>query len=155
MTTTTSSPTVEHPTGGHDLRDPSHQAFLLLRTVFTIAPILMGIDKFTNVLTSPNWDHYLVPWINDIVPGNAHQAMMAVGVIEIIAGIVVAVRPQIGAYVVSLWLVGILVDLITLSAFYNAPAYYDIAVRDFGLLIAALALGRLSVTHSDGWPRLR
>jgi hypothetical protein len=111
-------------------------AFFLLRTVFTIAPIAFGLDKFTNLLT--DWSQYLAPWINDIVPGDAHDAMMIVGVIEVIAGLVVAVRPQLGAYVVAAWLAGIIVDLVTLGDFY------DVALRDFGLLVGALALARLA-----------
>lgn len=116
--------------------DPAFQAFFLLRTVFTIAPIAFGLDKFTNILT--NWSSYLAPWINDIIPGNADQAMYAVGVIEIAAGILVAVAPRFGAYVVALWLAGIIVNLLTLHD------YYDVALRDFGLLVGALALGRLA-----------
>ena len=116
--------------------DPTFRAFFLLRTVFTIAPIAFGLDKFTNVLT--NWSIYLAPWINDIVPGNADQAMYVVGVIEIAAGLLVAVAPRLGAYVVALWLLGIIVDLLTLKDFY------DIALRDFGLLVGALALAQLA-----------
>jgi len=112
------------------------RAFQLLRTVFVIAPIAFGLDKFTNVLT--DWTIYLAPWINDIVPGNAEQAMYAVGVIEIAAGFLVAVAPRIGAFVVAAWLLGIIVNLLTLGDFY------DIALRDFGLLVGALALGLLA-----------
>ncbi len=113
-----------------------HEAFLLLRTVFTIAPIAFGLDKFFGVLT--DWDQYLAPWINDLVPGTAHQAMLAVGIVEIMAGVLVAVRPHIGGYVVALWLAGIIVNLVTLGDFY------DVALRDFGLLVGALALARLA-----------
>jgi uncharacterized membrane protein YphA (DoxX/SURF4 family) len=118
------------------LRNPSYQAFLLLRTVFTVAPILFGLDKFFNVMT--DWPKYLVPWIDGILPGSAATAMYIVGVVEIVAGILVAVAPRIGAYVVALWLAGIIVNLLTLSGFY------DVALRDFGLLIGALALARLA-----------
>lgn len=118
------------------LRDPSYQAFLLLRTVFTVAPILFGLDKFFNVMT--DWPIYLAGWIDGIVPGTAATAMHIVGVIEIAAGILVAVAPRIGAYVVALWLAGIIVNLLTL------PGFYDVALRDFGLLVGALALGRLA-----------
>ena len=118
------------------LRNPSYQAFLLLRTVFTVAPILFGLDKFFNVMT--DWPNYLAPWIDGILPGSAATAMYIVGVIEIGAGILVAVAPRIGAYVVALWLAGIIVNLLTL------PGFYDVALRDFGLLIGALALGRLA-----------
>jgi uncharacterized membrane protein YphA (DoxX/SURF4 family) len=117
-------------------RTGADQAFLLLRTVFTIAPIVFGLDKFFGVLT--NWEQYLAPWINDLVPGTAHQAMLMVGVVEILAGILVAVRPSIGAYVIVAWLAGIILDLLTLGS------YYDVALRDFGLLVGALALARLA-----------
>lgn len=127
-------------TSSRSLTDPAHQAFLLLRTVFTIAPIAFGLDKFAGLLT--DWDKYLAPWINHIVPGSAHQTMLAVGVIEVVAGVLVALRPRIGAYVVAAWLGGIILDLVTLGG------YYDVALRDFGLLVGALALGRLAVTHS-------
>ena len=119
-----------------ELRDPTFQAFALLRTVFTVAPILFGLDKFFDILT--DWNHYLAPWINDIVPGSATTAMEIVGVIEVAAGILVAVAPRIGAYVVALWLLGIIVNLLTI------PGFYDVALRDFGLMVAALALGRLA-----------
>ena len=118
----------------------ARQAFLLLRTVFTIAPIAFGLDKFFNVLT--DWEQYLAPWINDLVPGSAHQAMLAVGVVEILAGVVVALRPSIGAYVVAAWLLGIIINLLSIGD------YYDVALRDFGLLVGALALARLAAPVS-------
>lgn len=118
------------------LADPAHLAFLLLRTVFTVAPILFGLDKFTNLLTE--WPRYLAPWIDGILPGDAQQVMYAVGVIEIVAGLLVAAAPRIGAWVVAAWLLGIIVDLLTL------PGYFDVALRDFGLLVGALALGLLA-----------
>lgn len=114
----------------------AERAFLLLRTVFTIAPIAFGLDKFVGLLT--DWDQYLAPWINDIVPGSAHQAMLAVGVIEIIAGIAVAVIPRYGSLLVAVWLLGIIINLLTLGA------YFDVALRDFGLLVGALALAALA-----------
>src|SRR4029077_12467425 len=92
------------------LRDPSYQAFLLLRTVFTVAPILFGLDKFFNVMT--DWPNYLAPWIDDTLPGPAATAISVVAVADIVAGIVVAVAPRIGAYVVALWLAGIIVNLL-------------------------------------------
>ena len=116
--------------------DPAYQAYAVLRTIFSIAPILFGLDKFTNILT--DWTHYLAPWITHIVPFDAATTMRIVGVMEIAAGVLVAVAPRIGAYVVALWLAGIIVNLLTL------PGYYDIALRDFGLLVGALALARLS-----------
>ena len=121
------------------LREPSYQAFLLLRTAFTVAPILFGLDKFANLMT--DWPMYLAPWIDAILPGDAQTAMYIVGVIEIAAGILVAVAPRIGAYVVALWLAGIIVNLLT------GPGFYDVALRDFGLLVGALALGRLAEAH--------
>jgi hypothetical protein len=121
------------------LKDPTFAAYFLLRTVFTVAPIVFGLDKFFNLLTHPHhWSMYLAPWINSIVPGTADQCMYLVGVIEIAAGVLVAVAPRIGAWVVVAWLAGIIVDLVTLSG------YYDIALRDFGLLVGAVALGLLA-----------
>ena len=117
-------------------RSGADEAYLLLRTVFTVAPIVFGLDKFTQLLS--DWDFYLAPWINDLVPGSAHDAMMIVGVVEVAAGVLVALRPRIGAYVVALWLAGIIVNLVTLGD------YYDVALRDFGLLVGALALARLA-----------
>jgi hypothetical protein len=128
--------TATHRNRSERLRDPSYQAFLLLRTVFTVAPILFGLDKFTNLMT--DWPTYLAPWIDGILPGDASTAMHIVGVIEVAAGVLVAVAPRIGAYVVALWLAGIIVNLLTL------PGFYDVALRDFGLLVGALALGRLA-----------
>lgn len=120
--------------------DPAYQAFLLLRTAFTVAPIVFGLDKFANVLT--DWPQYLAPWIDRIVPGTAQQAMYLVGVVEVLAGVLVAVAPRIGAWVVAAWLAGIIVNLLTI------PGFYDIALRDFGLFIAAIALARLAAHHS-------
>jgi hypothetical protein len=122
--------------GGHNALDPSYQAFFLLRSVFVIAPIAFGIDKFTNILV--DWDMYLAPWINDIVPGSAAEAMYAVGVVEIFAGLVVAFMPRFGGWLVAAWLGGIIVNLLTFSG------YYDVALRDFGLLVGALALAVLA-----------
>ena len=117
--------------------DPGYQAFLLLRIGFAAAPILFGLDKFFDVMV--NWEIYLAPWIDDIVPGNAAEAMYAVGVIEILAGIAVALKPRYAAYLVAAWLGGIILNLLTHSG------YYDIALRDFGLLLGALSLARLAV----------
>jgi hypothetical protein len=118
------------------LGNPAFQAFALLRVGFTVAPIVFGLDKFLNWLV--DWPIYLAPQINDLVPGNAHQAMLAVGVIEIVAGLVVAVRPKFGGYLVAAWLGGIIVNLLVLADFY------DVALRDFGLLLGAVALARLA-----------
>ena len=117
------------------------RAFLLLRTVFTIAPIAFGLDKFVEVLTD-NWEGYLAPWVNDLVPGSAHDAMLIVGVIEIVAGVVVAVAPRYGGLLVAAWLGGIILNLVTMGE------YYDIALRDFGLLVAALALSLLAASRA-------
>lgn len=120
------------------LPDPAYQAFLLLRIGFAVLPLVMGIDKFFGVLVDPNWEMYLAPWMNDIIPGSAETAMHLVGIVEIIAGILVFVKPRYAAYVVAGWLAGIILSLLTLSG------YYDIALRDFGLLLAALTLARLA-----------
>jgi hypothetical protein len=122
------------------LSDPAYQAFLALRTVFTVAPIVFGLDKFANLLT--DWPGYLAPWINDIVPGSGQDAMYVIGVIEIVAGFAVALIPRYGALIVAAWLAGIILNLLTLSGFY------DVALRDFGLLVAALALSRLAVKYA-------
>ncbi|MCU7727910.1 hypothetical protein ODJ79_29690 [Actinoplanes sp. KI2] len=118
---------------------PAQQAFMLLRTVFTVAPILFGLDKFANLLT--DWPGYLAPWVDKLIPGTAQQFMYVVGVLEIMAGILVAVHPRIGAAVVALWLAGIITNLLILGN------YYDVALRDFGLLVAALALNRLATPN--------
>jgi uncharacterized membrane protein YphA (DoxX/SURF4 family) len=112
---------------------------VLLRVVFAVAPILFGLDKFFNVLV--DWPQYLAPWIDDIVPGSASTAMHLVGVVEILAGVLVALKPRYAGYVVAAWLAGIIVDLLTYSG------YYDVALRDFGLLVGALALARLAQAY--------
>lgn len=119
--------------------DGSAQAYALLRTVFSVAPILFGLDKFVELLTG--WEQYLAPWVNELVPGTAHEAMLVVGVVEIAAGLLVAVRPGLGGYVVAAWLLGIIVNLVSMGE------YYDIALRDFGLLVAALSLARLAASR--------
>jgi uncharacterized membrane protein YphA (DoxX/SURF4 family) len=120
------------------LGSPAYQAFLLLRAGFTAAPILFGLDKFFNWMV--DWPDYLAPWVNDIVPGSGQDFMYFVGVVEIAAGVLVAVAPRVGAYVVAAWLGGIIVNLLTV----DAPTYWDIALRDFGLMLGALSLGRLA-----------
>jgi uncharacterized membrane protein YphA (DoxX/SURF4 family) len=117
-------------------REAGYQAYLMLRVAFTVAPIAFGLDKFFNVLTS--WPHYLAPWINDLMPGSAQDFMHFVGVVEIVAGLVVAVRPRYGAPLVAAWLAGIIFNLLTYSGFY------DVALRDFGLMLGALTLTRLA-----------
>jgi hypothetical protein len=150
-TVTTARPTDTTTASGAGLEarpdNPAYQAFWLLRVGFTVAPILFGLDKFAHVLV--NWDRYLAPWIDRILPGTAHQAMYAVGVIEVIAGLVVAIRPRFGGYLVAAWLAGIIVNLLTYSGFY------DIALRDFGLLLGALTLARLATAFGPGVRRTR
>jgi hypothetical protein len=120
------------------LREPRFQARVLLRAGFTLAPILFGLDKFFNFTV--DWTRYLAPWIDRVVPGTAQQLMYAVGVIEILAGVAVAVAPWFGGYLVAAWLGGIVVNLLTA----DPPRFYDIALRDVGLLLGALTLARLS-----------
>ena len=119
--------------------DYGRQAFLILRFGFTVAPILAGADKFFHLLC--DWDKYLAPWVVNIVH-NGHGFMHVVGVVEIVAGIVVAWRPRWGGYLVAAWLAGIIVNLVTY------PGYFDVALRDLGLLLGALALARLSMQYN-------
>jgi uncharacterized membrane protein YphA (DoxX/SURF4 family) len=119
------------------VREPARQAFLLLRTVFTVAPILFGLDKFLNLLT--DWPIYLAPVATAVIPVSGQTFMYAVGVVEVLAGLLVAFRPRIGSLVVAAWLLGIIVNLLILGNFY------DVALRDFGLFVGAVALNRLAV----------
>jgi hypothetical protein len=123
-----------------DVSKAGHQAFWLLRITFTVAPILFGVDKFFN--WSVHWPDYLAHWINNIQPfATGQDFMYFVGGVEIAAGLIVAFAPRIGAFLVAGWLFGIVINLLT----KNAPQYYDIALRDFGLMLAALTFGRLSL----------
>jgi hypothetical protein len=117
--------------------DPVAQAFTLLRVAFTVAPILFGLDKFAGVLTD-DWTRYLAPAFNDIIPGSAADAMHIVGVVEILAGLTVAIAPRFGGLLVAGWLGGIIVNLLIVGG------YGDVALRDFGLLLGALTLARLA-----------
>jgi uncharacterized membrane protein YphA (DoxX/SURF4 family) len=136
------------PTFGERLKsDPAYQAFVLLRIAFTAAPILFGVDKFFGVMV--DWEQYLAPWIDDIVPGSSSTAMHLVGVVEIAAGVLVALKPRYGAYLVAAWLAGIIVNLLTYSG------YYDIALRDFGLLLGALTLARLAKVYDPPGAEIR
>lgn len=117
--------------------DPITQATLLLRIAFTVAPILFGLDKFAGVLTD-DWTRYLAPAFNDVIPGSAADAMHIVGVVEIVAGLVVAGAPRFGGLLVAGWLAGIILNLLIVGGFG------DIALRDFGLLLGALTLARLA-----------
>jgi hypothetical protein len=123
------------------LKNPAYQGYMLLRTGFVVAPILFGLDKFFNFMV--DWPVYLAPWIDDLIPGTAQQFMYAVGGIEILAGVLVAVTPRWGSLVVAGWLGGIIINLLT----FNPPQYYDIALRDFGLVLGALTLNRLATAH--------
>jgi uncharacterized membrane protein YphA (DoxX/SURF4 family) len=120
------------------VRSAAQQAFWLLRVGFAAAPILFGIDKFFN--WTVHWPDYLAGWVNDIMPGTAQQFMYFVGAVEITAGLVVAIAPWIGGPLVAAWLAGVVVNLLT----NDPPEYYDIALRDFGLMLAALTLTRLA-----------
>jgi hypothetical protein len=124
------------------LSQPVQQAHAVLYIGFIVLPIVAGVDKFFDVLV--NWDGYLAPVVTQTLNVSAHSFMMVVGVIEIVAGLLVAIRPNIGAYVVMLWLWGIVINLLLI------PGYYDIALRDFGLSLGALALARLSAQFSLG-----
>ena len=139
----TAVPTAAPPAGRLDAlahRDAGYQAFMLLRLAFTVAPIAFGIDKFFNVMV--HWPVYLAPWINDLLPGSGSDAMHAIGVVEIVAGLSVALIPRYGALLVAAWLGGIIVNLLTASGFY------DIALRDFGLMLGALTLARLAWAYA-------
>jgi hypothetical protein len=129
-------PVTRAPARNFSLHDPVYQAFMLLRTAFTVAPIAFGVDKASNLLT--DWQRYLSPTIDQLVPGTAYQLMLVVGLVEVIAGVLVGLRPQVGAYLVAGWLAGIILNLLLI------PGFYDVALRDFGLLVAALALARLA-----------
>ncbi len=126
--------------------EPAYAAYVLLRIGYVVLPLWMGIDKFAKVL-NPDWPGYLAPWIVDLLPFSAQTAMYAVGGVEILAGIMVLVKPRYAAYVVAAWLAGIIANLLTYSGFY------DVALRDFGLLIGALALAFLAATYDRPWTR--
>ena len=119
-----------------DVSGRAYQAYQILRVGFVVAPIVAGLDKFFNLLV--NWEQYLPPFVNNLVGGYGHELMLVVGVIEIIAGLGVFFKPKVFAYVVSAWLLLIVVNLLMI------PGYYDVALRDFGLALGALALARLS-----------
>lgn len=115
---------------------PARQAYNILRFGFTVAPIIAGADKYFHFLA--NWDQYLAPRVERMLPVSGHNFMLAVGLIEIVAGVLVAIKPKIGGIVVALWLCGIIVNLLLI------PGYYDVALRDLGLALGALALSRLA-----------
>jgi hypothetical protein len=142
MVNMTSAVTADSPHAAVLSRDstsvarPAYQSYLLLHIGYAALPVIAGFDKFFHWLV--NWDQYLAPLATQILPVSGHTFMVAVGVVEIAAGLLVAFRPRIGAYVVALWLWGIIVNLLLI------PGFFDIALRDFGLSIGALALARLS-----------
>ena|SRR5581483_6714536 len=136
MTVSTLTRPLHRPAPRGDVSDPAFQAFWLLRIAFVVAPIAFGVDKFAHVLV--NWDKYLAPEFTDLFNAQAHTLMYGVGVIEIVAGLVVLFRPRFGGYLVAAWLGGIIINLLMMAN------YYDIALRDFGLLLAALTLARLA-----------
>ena len=119
--------------------DPAAQAFRLLHVGFTIAPIAFGLDKFTNLLT--DWTQYVAPFLPDMLGVSKQTFMYGVGAIEIVAGVLVALMPRYAAYVVVAWLAGIIGNLLILGS------HLDVALRDFGLLLGALALARLAQAH--------
>lgn len=140
-----------HPTTGAGAgtlaKGPAYQAFLVLRTAFVVAPIVFGADKFTNWMV--DWDRYLAPVLSDPLPVSPDQAMYLVGIIEIVAGIVVALHPRLGGAVVAVWLLGIILNLVLLGD------YWDVALRDVGLLAGAVALQRLATAYDPRpllWP---
>jgi hypothetical protein len=116
--------------------DPAAQAWQFLYVAFVVAPIVAGVDKFFGLLV--NWDQYLAPIFAQMSPVGGHNLMLVIGVVEVIAGLVVFWKPRIGGYLVAVWLWGIIVNLLLI------PAYFDIALRDFGLSLGALAFARLS-----------
>lgn len=118
---------------------PAYQAYQILHVAFTVAPLIAGADKFFHFLV--NWDQYLSPMVTRVVPIPAHTFMLAVGIVEIVAALLVALMPAIGAWVVGVWLLGIVVNLLTI------PAYFDIALRDIGLALGAFALARLAAEY--------
>jgi len=133
-------PLVQAPVGEPRLAaragNPAYRAYLILYAGFIVLPLLAGADKFAHLLV--NWDQYLAPRIASLLPVAGHTFMLIVGAIEIVAAILVAVRPRFGGYVVAAWLWGIIVNLLLI------PGYYDIALRDFGLSLGALALAALA-----------
>lgn len=144
MPESTTRRTAQRPISPEQLRsEPAFTAFWILRIGFVVLPLWMGIDKFVNALTY--WPDYLAPWIVELLPFSAQTAMYVVGVIEMVAGVAIAIKPRYASYVVALWLAGIIVNLLTY------PGFYDVALRDFGLLVAALALARLAVQYDAPW----
>lgn len=147
MSTTNASPTTDRTAAvaHHTLNEPAFAAYSILRYGFIALPLLMGLDKFFNVLT--DWPSYLASWIADLSPMSPQGTMYVVGVIEIIAAVAMVIKPRYASYVVAAWLALIIVDLLSYSGFY------DVALRDFGLLLAALALARLASVYDTPWAK--
>ena len=131
-------------TAAFSLREPAYQAYLVLRTAFVVAPILFGIDKFFNWMTY--WPKYLWVGIPNVISVSPQNFMYAVGVVEIAAGLLVLIWPRIGSWVVAAWLAGIVTNLVikSIAVGGHTQVFWDIALRDFGLMIAAIALARLA-----------
>ena len=129
---------------GRSIHEPAYGAYMLLHIGYVVLPLWMGIDKFVKVL-NPDWPHYLAPWIVNLIPFSAQTAMYVVGAIEILAAVLVTIKPRYASYVVALWLAGIIINLLSYSGFY------DIALRDFGLLVGALALALLARAFDRPW----
>lgn len=129
---------------GRARSEPAYAAFVLLYIGYIVLPLWMGIDKYVQFLNN-DWPGYLAPWIVNLLPFSAQTAMYIVGAVEILAGILVAIKPRYASYVVAAWLAGIVINLLTYSGFY------DIALRDFGLLLGALALAFLASTYGSPW----
>jgi hypothetical protein len=139
MSTTTAN--LGHHTWAAEHSRPAYQGYQILHFAFTVAPVLAGLDKFFHLLV--NWDMYLAPGIARLSPIGGHNLMLVIGVIEIIAGLLVAIKPKIGAPIVGAWLIGIIINLVSMGT------YYDIALRDLGLSLGAWALWRLSLEFAD------
>ena len=150
MTDAHSNPSPQGSSGVRDRTrtDPAFAAFVLLNIGYVVLPLWMGIDKFTKILTA-DWPGYLAPWIVNRIPFSAQNAMYIVGVVEIVDAILVAIKPRYAAWIVTAWLAGIIINLLTYSGFY------DIALRDFGLLIGAIALALLARTYDHRWAKAR
>src|SRR5918992_3795859 len=136
MTAITRHERVGGATARADWHDARYQAYMLMRLAFTVAPIAFGLDKFVGAMV--DWPIYLAPWIDDIAPGSAQDFMYFVGATEIVAGVLVWIKPRYGAYVVAGWLAGIILNLLTHSG------YYDLPPPRFRLMLAALTLARLA-----------
>jgi hypothetical protein len=128
--------------------DSAYAAFVLLYIGYVVLPLLMGLDKYAKILND-DWPGYLAPWIVDLLPFSAQTAMYVVGAVEILAAVLVAIKPRYASFVVAAWLAGIIINLLTYSGFY------DVALRDFGLLIGALALAGLAARYDAPWTQPR